>query len=291
MNANFNLGMEDRAEKLNSLLLEQDADFTLVYIKVWKNNAELEGYVLRSSTNNCAPTVYYDSEWYNQDDAAVVSYLINMYKKHACQIDVSSLTDKDYILSHIKPRMVSENNLAELEERGIAHIKFLDMYILFYVTVDEFSDAMASMQVTDSLLHNAEITLDEAYSSALFNLEKEAEVKTLAEVLCQDMGVDPGFIGGAELPMWVCSTKNKIQGAATMLCKSVLETLEHKIGGKVAILPSSIHEFIAVPYESEEQFSMFKELVQQVNNTEVSVTDKLTDSVYFLQNAELKLAV
>ena len=70
-----------------------------------------------------------------------------------------------------------------LENRGIAHIKFLDMYILFYVAVDNFAeDGMASLQITDNLLKMADISIDEAYKYSLENLESQVEIKTMEEI-------------------------------------------------------------------------------------------------------------
>lgn len=290
MNNNI-LGMEERAEKLNALLLAQEADFTIDYVRVWKNNVELEGYTLKSTVNNCAPTIYYHADWYNQEDNKVVSYLMEMNKRHACQIEVSDLTDRAYILSHIYPRIVSAENVKQLEERGISHIKFLDMYVLFYVTVSDFMDeeGVASMQVTDALLRSAGITIDEAYSKSLENLEKEVEVKSMQEVLFGELGMECEF-GEMQIPIWVCTTKNRIQGAATMLCSSMLRSLEEKIGGKVAILPSSIHECLALPYDTEEELKSFVSMVTEVNDTQVLPEEKLTDSVYYVEDGELKLA-
>lgn len=290
MNRNLKLGMEERLNVLNSLLLEQGAEFTLVYTRVWKNNQNLEGYTMKSQDNSCSPTVYYDSEWFDKDDESVIRFLSNIYMKNSIDFDASKLMDRDYILSKIKPRLVSDKNLDDLKERCIAHVEYLDMLVLFYIPVDDFEDAMASIQVTEGLLKSVNISLEDAYVTSIKNLESEVEVKTMVEVLCGDMGIPSDTMGIDEFPMWVGTVKNKLQGAAALLCKSVLYKLEDKIGGKVAILPSSVHEFIAVAYESEEQFNVYRSMVKEVNSTQVAPVDKLTDSVYFVDDGTLKIA-
>lgn len=291
MNEKNTLKMENRAKQLNALLLAQEANFTVDYVKVWKNNTELKGYTLKSS-NNCAPTIYFDEKWYQKSDRDVVEFLTEMYEAHACKVDVAEMVNRDYILSHIMPRMVSAENGEELENRGIAHIKFLDMFILFYAAIDNFAeDGMASLQITDNLLKMANISIDEAYKCSLANLESQVEIKTMEEILFGDLGLDASEFGEPQLPLWVCTTKNKLQGAAAMLCPSVLKTLEERIGSKIAILPSSIHEFIALGYNSEDEFETLLSMVREVNDTQVALEEKLTDSVYFIQNQELKLAM
>ncbi len=291
MNEKTTLKMEDRAEQLNAILLAQEADFTVDYVKVWKNNTELEGYTLKSS-NNCAPTIYFDEKWYQKSDREVVEFLTKMHEAHDCKVDVAEMVNRDYILSHIMPRMVSAENGEELENRGIAHIKFLDMFILFYAAIDNFAeDGMASLQITDNLLKMADISIDEAYKYSLENLESQVEIKTMEEILFGEMGMDASELGEPQFALWVCTTKNKLQGAAAMLCPSVLKKLEERIGGKIAILPSSIHEFIALGYNTEDEFETLLSMVREVNATQVAVEERLTDSVYYVQNQQLKIAM
>lgn len=293
MNNNLvTVDMAARAEKLNNLLLAQEEGFRIEYSRVWKNNRELEGYVLRTEGSNVAPTVYREDGWYQKSDEEVIRFLKDMLQKHGvASMDVSSYLEKDYVLSHILPRLVSKSNGAELESRKIAHMPFLDMYILFYVPIEDFcDDGVGSIQVTEELLKRADISIDEAYSASLSNIEPNAEVKTMQEVLYGEMGISE-FAEVPEIPMYICSVKNRIQGAAVMLSRKILDEIESRIGGRAAILPSSIHECIAVPYNSEEELSTFLSLVKEVNATQVEPIDKLTDSVYYIEDHQVKLAV
>ena len=291
MNEKNVLEMVDRMQQLNNLLLAQEVEFSIEFTKVWKNNTELEGYVLKSSKYNCAPTIYKNDNWYNKTDEEVVEFLMSMFKELSCQVDVSKFMKKDFITANVYPRLVSQDNSNELEQRGIAHMKFLDMNILFYLRIDSFDDEFGSLQVTDNLLETADITIDDAYNCALFNIESQVEIKTMEEVLCDQFGINLEDFGEPQCPMVVCTTKDKLQGAATMLCESVLIDLEERIGGKVAILPSSIHEFIAIPYSQDQDFDMFLNMVKEINTNEVSAEDKLTDSVYVVKNQKIQLAI
>ena len=62
------------------------------------------------------------------------------------------------------------------------------------------------------------------------------------------------------------------------------------IGRKTAILPSSVHECIAVPYEDENDLYEYQKMVKEVNDTCVSEEERLTDSVYIIDEGKLKLA-
>ena len=62
------------------------------------------------------------------------------------------------------------------------------------------------------------------------------------------------------------------------------------IGRKTAILPSSVHECIAVPYEDESDLYEYQKMVKEVNDTCVSEEERLTDSVYIIDDGKLELA-
>lgn len=291
MNTFITFGMEERAERLNNLLLAQKADFSVEYVRVWKNNLELEGYSLKSPVSNVAPTVYYDNSWYSSTDDEVIDFLKDMYQKHAAEFDISMLQDKNYILSHIMPRMVSMANAPELKNRGIAYMPFLDMIVLFYIPVDGIGvDGIATAQITDKLLSSAEITVDEAYAAAIANMESQAEVMSMAELMAQQFGMEFSEEEETIAPMWVCSTKNRVMGAAAVLCASVISALEEKISGKIAILPSSIHECIAIKYNSDEDLRYFTDMVRDINESQVQMHERLTDTVYCVRNHRLQIA-
>ena len=52
------------------------------------------------------------------------------------------------------------------------------------------------------------------------------------------------------------------------------------------MIPSSIHEILLVPDNGEVQAEGLKEMVQEVNATEVSPEEKLSDNVYHYDSKE-----
>ena len=76
-------------------------------------------------------------------------------------------------------------------------------------------------------------------------------------------------------PMYVATNSKKLNGAGVMLYDGLLREFADRIGKSFFILPSSIHEVILIP----DTFDM-KAMVQEVNGTEVSPEEVLSDSVY-----------
>ena len=57
----------------------------------------------------------------------------------------------------------------------------------------------------------------------------------------------------------------------------ILEKIPH---GKVTVLPSSVHELILIPTSENENVAELREMVLQVNETEVSKSEVLSNNVY-----------
>ena len=79
--------------------------------------------------------------------------------------------------------------------------------------------------------------------------------------------------------MFVLSNKRKMNGASIILYNEQLEQLSDKLNDDLLIMPSSIHEVLAVPASSMDAADL-KQMVREVNNTEVSEQEILGYSVY-----------
>ena len=79
--------------------------------------------------------------------------------------------------------------------------------------------------------------------------------------------------------MYVISNSIGVNGAVSMLYEDELQKLAEKLGSDLYILPSSLHEVIAVPSHLGE-LEQLAEMVHQVNMTTVDLKDRLSNQVY-----------
>lgn len=79
--------------------------------------------------------------------------------------------------------------------------------------------------------------------------------------------------------MFVLSNKRKINGASIILYNEQLAQLSEKLNDDLLIMPSSIHEVLVVPASSMNATDL-KQMVREVNDTEVSEQEILGYSVY-----------
>ena len=82
------------------------------------------------------------------------------------------------------------------------------------------------------------------------------------------------------IPMFVATNNKKVNGAGVILYEGLLKTFAKKIGSDFYILPSSIHEVIFVPANGDMDVRYLIQMVKEVNATEVSPSEVLSDNVY-----------
>ncbi len=281
---------KDRAEALNKILAERNSDLTIACEDVWKDNQTRQAYVLRSADRNCTPTAYTDEKWYSMDDEAVVDYLLRIYRENSFNVDVSDNLNREYVREHILPRVLPADNISGLTANGIAYRRYLNLAVIYYLPVD-FMNGDASLQITENLLSSLGLTAEDADGFAMKNLASQVDFLTMGSMLNSLIGDDGIAIPPTEdIGMWILTNKSRLFGASVLLYgEKLFAELEEKFHHKVAILPSSVHELIAVPYFDEKQLTDFLAMVVEVNDTQVAEEDLLGNCVYYYDGQSVRL--
>ena len=106
-----------------------------------------------------------------------------------------------------------------------------------------------------------------------------------------DMPSFPGI--ESAVPMFVVTSKDLTNGAAAIMDENIREEIDRRYPEGVFLIPSSVHEFIAVPkLNNIMQVKEIKELICSVNNdaTVVEPKDILSYELFFMKNKELSVA-
>ncbi len=83
------------------------------------------------------------------------------------------------------------------------------------------------------------------------------------------------------LPMYVLSNHNRLNGAACILYQGILDGFANLIEQDLYILPSSIHEVIIIPASFQQNPGKLQEMVREVNRTQLEAEEILSDCVYY----------
>lgn len=284
--------MKRNVEEINRIL--KDEEFYIEYNEVQKNNVNKEAYRLIPKTQKmCSPVAYCENFENCSDNTEIAKELINIWNKgKSYEIpDIEELGSREFILKNVYPKVVANTNNELIDGQHLVFKEFLDMFVIYYVNIGADNGGTASYNVQEKMIANAGIDMEELHSQAIKNLEKEVSIKDMQDIIMNIIGItDESEFDFSQVPeenqMLVLSKKDSMYGASVILCASVLEKLDSFWNGEFVILPSSVHECISVRSDGFTLQEM-KEMVMEINDTEVSPEDRLTDSVYVYRDGKL----
>ena len=267
--------------------------------KVVKNN----GMVLTALTvlpdgQNVAPNIYLDG----------------FYAEYRGGTDLSTIMDEmaDICMAHIEPAPEFENiaqdfkNFEYVKDRvimvaisrerneellsDVPHQNREDLALIYKVLVNSDSEGIGSITIHNNHLEYWDVSVEELHELAEKNTERllPAKVQSMDEVMREIFskdGMDEEMMEALfmERPldeqMFVISNESKVNGAAAMFYEGVLSKLADRIGSDLFILPSSIHECIAVSTNSFTAEGL-AEMVVEVNESQVAPEERPSDHVY-----------
>ncbi len=286
--------MENRVDSINEILDSMGADFSVFFEQVPKNNVTLDALVLRPRENGMmAPTIYVDEDLIEKTDEELAYFLQDMYlQSNKDTPDMTAILEKKRILDTVLPKLVSAENIDRLDSRDRVYEQIMDLLVTYYIPVDELGTpdgaTTATIQVTGAMLRYADISVEELKEAALKNMRDTVDIMSMSEMLTQLIGSPmPGFEDS--LPIYVVTNKTRQFGASSILLDFVRDILEEKLGDTYYLLPSSVHEILAVPANADTDADDFLQMVTQINREQVAVEDRLVDNVYMVYDGNMSM--
>lgn len=186
--------------------------------------------------------------------------------------------------------MNAEKNADRLA--GAPFRKLLDLAALYRVVVNASADGSASFILTNKMMAVSGIDIEELDQAAIRNTQNKGfSVRTMQEVMSEMMAGMPKDmleVTSSGPAMYVLTNHSGINGANILLFNEQLAKVAEKVKDDLFILPSSIHEVLAVP-AGQMDTSNLKDMVQNVNETEVSPDEILGYEVYRYRRETNKL--
>lgn len=172
----------------------------------------------------------------------------------------------------------------------IPHREFNDLSIIYRYIMDSETDNIQSFVITNKIAEVLQLDEKDLYNLAMTNTKNlfPPAVYTMQDLLAQ-MGVS-GIDLNTPFPMYIITNKHRVNGAASILYDDVLYDLTNKLGTNLYLLPSSIHEVIAIPFNPE-SLKDLEEMVCDININEVDVSDRLSNAVYVYDKEARKLSL
>ena len=293
-------------EKVLDILREEDQELDCVIGETMKANCvALSSLTFKSTSGNVQPVIYLDDfyEKYLSDDTTVAEAArkvadIYMNNRWDGNLDVSAITD----YAKVRDRIIldlynNERNEEVLKDLPHVPVENTDLSAFFKILLpNEIQGGTGTINVHHGLFDAWHVSIEELYETAWENTRRlcPRDFKSMAEVLkglCT-IEVDDELADMFGMPpMYVLSTENKTCGSIYMIDPLTLSSLAELLKDNLIILPSSRHEVIILPQHENEDFERFKDMVVEVNATQVAPVDVLSDSVYLFDRESKRLRI
>lgn len=270
--------------------------------EVQKNNGVvLQGLMIHKEQDNVTPTIYLNSFWEAYEGgvtfADIIKKIISIYREDGVgrKIDVSFFRDFEKVKDKLCFRLVNrEKNREQLEK--MPYIPILDLAVCFYYAFDEAGVENGMIPIYKSHLDSWKVSDRELLEIAVKNTPRlfPSEVIPMEKMLGDALRELPDEVRREfleKVSMMILTNSRKTYGACSILYPGVLEQLAERIGGDYYLIPSSIHEFLLIPQEREQDKDGLKKMIAEVNRTELSPEEILSDHLYLYcrQEKEVKI--
>ncbi len=268
---------------------------------IQKNNGiELDALVIRNEEEPLAPTIYLKKYYENYLDGESIrdgaARLAEDYRDAVPKekTDMSFFGDYEKVKNGLSYKLISAERNGSLLKK-VPFVPFLDLAIVFYYSLDISGIPDGTILIRDVHLDMWGIDRDTLIEDARKNGPE------LLPGRCRDMfsvlsgmkqGFERDFDDTEDLPlMYVVSNTKMINGASAMLYPGVMSELSCRLGRNLYIIPSSIHELIIIPDDGLEDIKGLKDMIYNINRTQVEPQDVLSDSLYYFDCETEKITI
>ncbi len=262
------------------------------------NNVRLWGLIITEAGKNISPTIYLESffEAYSKGTSvdAIVDAIVESYHSVPRELAVNMEFFKDFerVKEKVAYRLVHLESNKELLA-DVPFIPYLDLAICFYY-------AFGDTQIGEGaiLIQRSHMEMWNTDEKELFALAQENTSKLYPTEIMRMRTLVEQILGGQELEvledmepasMYVLTNKKRIQGAAVILYPEVLEHIAEKLEQDIYIIPSSVHEVILMPDRGNVDEMAVKDMIYEVNRTQLEPEEVLSDSLYFYNRKDKRI--
>lgn len=273
-----------------------------------KTNQTLDGLCLESPDHEAgmAYPVIYINHMYEQ-------YMDGDSFEEVMEFSARKLTDafqnipdqyKNFEISYAEEKVVmmlvnTEQNKEMLKK--VPHREFNDLSIVYRYVADMEKGDMGTVLVDEGLAKSFGMSEQQLYEAAAINTKKlfPPVVKTVEEVI-REMFIKDGMPEELadmmlmrrppDFNMYMITNDRMFNGAVSMLYEEKLHELAETLGDDLYILPSSIHEVLAVSAELNDPETL-AQMVTEINMDQVDLEERLSNQVYYYDKDLRKISL
>ena len=277
-------------EKIKDYLPEE---YKISVSQVNKVNRVMDAINFLPSKGGAAPTIYindmYEQYVNNNDLQKTLESAANTVEKAMKNVpDILELDFSD-ASEHVVFQLI---NTAQNKDMlaTVPHREFNDLSIIYRLVFNSDNDGITSTVISNALSKKLGFSEQQLYNMATVNTKRlfPPIIITINDMIKSMMikdGMDEELVEQmmqsvpADNVMYILTNDRNINGAVSILYVDQLDKLAKMLDSDLYIMPSSIHEVIAVSADSSDPEAL-AELVSSVNISSVSLEDRLSNEVY-----------
>ena len=264
-----------------------------------KNNGMIKtGIIFQMSGQQLAPIVYMEPFYDEVRKGKSMEQVMNDIAD-VCQQSLSAqefpeildFTDYDSIKEYLSVQIINTKANQRMLSM-IAHREMEDLSVICRIEMPmREGEGTGSIKVTHELMSQWRVRPSEVYQKAVENAAKNSPpvLMSMNEVMAQIMGepVEPrnllDLVDGTDVShegLYVLTNPMKLNGSSVIAYPNIQEQLESVLPQGFYLLPSSLHEMIIVPRDTEISPKEMGEMVRDINQKEVDLDEILSDRIY-----------
>lgn len=283
-------------------------DYLVTLRSIPKNNGVVrDGISVCRKDDQVAPTIYLNDFFQEMENGRPLSDIFDTVYQLYQENPGLPYLDSRVLASYqdIKDRIVyklinTQANRTMLDY--LPHIPFHDMSMVCYLLMEQREQGYVTALIHKEHVQTWKIQEKELFSAALENTPKllPPVIQPMSDVLrqlakealgenYQEETLD-ALLEGADRQrmenhpifptLYVLSNPVGVNGAACMTYPQVIRDFARQLNQDILILPSSIHEVLLVADCENYNYEDMSLLVKDINETEVSVEDRLSNQIY-----------
>lgn len=286
---------EQFADELRKELTMQaeSRNVELRFSEVFKNGGMVHAVNLSAPDSNIGIALYMEDGYRSYQNGSTVDkiadHMVSVYEEEQKRQKIPQIPNSVFQMENIVPVLLPREGNEEMF-RTIPHIPFENLEITFKFNIPEVGMAT----VSNTFIESKELTAEKLLNFALNNPAYKSKITITPmgeaiEGLVEELGIEIDR-STVDVPMFVLANESNFYGAAAILDVETMQKVTQLCGEEVYILPSSLHECLAIG-KSNIEIEELREMVRGTNRWVLEPEEWLSDDVYQYDSTTRKISL
>ncbi|MDO4475942.1 MAG: DUF5688 family protein [Lachnospiraceae bacterium] len=255
------------------------------------NEGETDNLTIRAEGERAAPVIPMSMLYFmyskGENLASLAARAMHFYRDRDLQDEqeFEQCLNREYLLEHLQPRLIGQKGNEKLLEQ-VPHSAWLNLAVVYYCVLEQIGEHSGGILIRHEHLKLWDLTEKDLEKMAWEKVRQQnpAAIYTMTDLMTEllgEQGEEEMILPESDGPrMYVVTNQTRTYGACWITQKEIQEALEKCLEDDYFMLPSSLHECMVVPCGCEMEADHLLSMVCEINATQVSVEDRLSDAIY-----------